>query len=433
MPERNGRASMAGSEAIAIEKPSPPRRAVGTTAVGHAAIPDAMIDLVWIGFLVLASGAGTRLGLSNGERLGWLCVDAIVVGQLLSRPQFVASTLRHRLLLSWGALACLSAIWSAVPMVSVYHGLQLLMTIIAGLMFSASAGLERIVRIVFLALLATALMSLAFNILAPQQSTGWQGAWMGAFAHKNTLGSMMALLILTSIVLLLADWRPTVSLVGLGLGLFLLVMSRSGTAMIATVVTVGVILPFAFLRRRLSAVPVVVGILMMSVAAVVAVIGFAGLDLTALLLDSVGKDPTLSGRSMLWDFGIDAFLQRPLYGYGFKGWWEGETTTVLLLRFANGSDLWLFHNNFIEVAVAFGFIGPVLLAAGLLWALMRSVAFAASARSSVDIWPLGFILLLVFQTLSENPLFHNHSTLQFLFAAAASATAMRSKPFSGRR
>lgn len=422
---------MAVDEFTPVELPSVPCRAVGGASMDRASI-DAMIDLAWIGFLVLASGVGTRFGLTNGERLGWLIVDAIVVVQLVRRPRFAASTLRHWLLLSWGALACLSALWSEAPLTSAYHGAQLVMTIVAGLMLTASAGLERIVRIVFLSLLVMALMSLAFNILAPQQSTGWQGAWMGAFAHKNTLGSMMALLVVTSVVLLHADRRPAIAALGLGLGLALLGLSRSGTAIIATLVTVGVVLPFAYLRRRLSLVPLAGGIALIAIAMGFAMTGLAGLDPTALLLDSVGKDATLTGRSLLWDFGLDAFLKRPLYGYGFKGWWEGETTTVLLLRFAIGSDLWLFHNNFIEVAVAFGIIGPILLASGLLWALTRSIAFAAGARSIIDIWPLGLMLLLLFQTLSENPLFYNHSTLQFLFAAAAAAVAPRPTTPAGR-
>lgn len=405
-----------------------PRWASRTDASDDANWRDVMVDLAWLGFLFLASGAASRLGLSNGERIGWLIVDTIVVVQLIKRPRFAVSTLRHRLLMSWGALACLSALWSQAPMISAYHGLQLVMTIVAGLMLTASIGLHRFVRVVFLSLLATAFLSLAINIVSPEQSTGWQGAWMGAFSHKNTLGSMMALLIVTSIVLLLAGWRPCLAALGLGLGLGLLAMSRSGTAIIATLVTVGIILPFAILRRRLSLVPLAAGMTLITVAAAAIATGLTGLDPTIFVLDSVGKDATLSGRSLLWDFGIDAFFKRPLLGYGFKGWWEGETTTVQLLRFAIGSDLWLFHNNFIEVAVAFGIAGPILLAAGLILAFMRSVAFSAGARSAVDIWPLGFFLLLLFQTLSENPLFQNHSTLQFLFAAAVSAVAPRPRP-----
>ena len=89
-----------------------PRRAAGAARSHRAETSEVWVDLAWIGFLVLASGAGTRLGLSNGERLGWLVVDTVVVVQLLRRPRFAASTLRHRLLMSWGALACVSALWS---------------------------------------------------------------------------------------------------------------------------------------------------------------------------------------------------------------------------------------------------------------------------------------------------------------------------------
>lgn len=393
---------------------------------------DLFVDLSWIGFLILATGAGTRMGLSNGERLGWLVLDAVAVITIMRRPRFAAMVVRHWVLMSWGALACLSALWSLAPMVSIYHGLQLTMTIIAGLLLAASLELQRAVRIVFLTLLATAILSLGFNLVAPEQSTGWQGAWIGAFSHKNTLGTMMALLLILSFLLLLAERRPPIAAVGLVLALGLLALSRSGTAILSALVSLGAILPFILLRGRPHLLPIATGLFLVILSAGIAAIALLELDVAAIVLDSMGKDTTLTGRSLLWEFGVEAFLKRPWLGHGFKGYWESGSTTVQLLRYANGSDLWFFHNNFIEVAVAFGVLGPILLTVGIVWAMAVAVSLAARAESPLDLWPLAIVVLVVAQTLAENPLFYNHSTLQFLFVAAAAIAAERTRRSRGR-
>jgi O-antigen ligase len=86
-----------------------------------------------------------------------------------------------------------------------------------------------------------------------------------------------------------------------------------------------------------------------------------------------------------------------------------------------GQELWFFHNLFVEVAVAFGVVGPILLAAGLFAAFRRAITTFAAERSPVSLWPLLFLLFLVPYVLAENPLFQNHSLLQLLFVVAMCA------------
>ncbi len=40
--------------------------------------------------------------------------------------------------------------------------------------------------------------------------------------------------------------------------------------------------------------------------------------------------------------------------YGCKGYWSGVDSTAYLLKVVIEQDLWMFHNNFLEILVGFG-------------------------------------------------------------------------------
>ena len=146
-----------------------------------------------------------------------------------------------------------------------------------------------------------------------------------------------------------------------------------------------------------------------------------GYDPVAAVLGSVGKDATLTGRTVLWDFGWEAFLERPWFGYGFHAYWESEKTSVLLLRYVMQQDLEIFHNNFVEVAVAFGIWGPALLLMGIVAAFYRSLGEFFATRSLSALWSALFVIFVVSLSFAENPLFNNHGFLQALFVVAMAA------------
>ena len=378
--------------------------------------------LFWVALMLGASGAAYRIAPDNFERYVWAAIDLTLVGAYLTRSDLIALAMRNKLLLSWSALAIVSSLWSLSPTVSVYHGLQLFMTVSFGLLFALRFNRVTALKLLYVALLLAAVLALVLNLAMPLQTTGWQGAWMGGFSHKNTLGGAMALLLVTAVCLWLSGHWRVVTGAGIILAGLLLMLSRSGTALLAVVVSLSPLPMVAALRQGRGAFAAVAGILSFAAAGGAAYFGFLDIDPVSTTLAFLGKDDTLTGRTVLWDLGTQAFQSRPLLGHGFKGYWEGELAGVQNLRFLIGSDVSIFHNNFMEVAVAFGLIGPIMLVAGLLQALGRSVAIFATSLSYTAAWPLSFTLLCVCMCISENPLFHNHSFLQFLLAFAIART-----------
>jgi exopolysaccharide production protein ExoQ len=378
-----------------------------------------LYDAALICFFFGISGALTPLGIPGVEKFVWLPADLAVAALLVPwRTQLMEMAKKYAIFLSWPALACISAIWSLNPAISLYHGIQLLMTILVGFMLCMYASLDRILQILFAALVATAVLSLAVNLAGAGFAYGLGGEWLGVFPHKNLLGHMMVVLIFTGMCLLLSGWRPLVSAGAIALAVFLLAMSRSGAAWVGFAVAMWPLpLAFAF-RKGATWLAVAAGLGLAGAAAILLVFEISDFNPIKSGLNAMGKDETLTGRTILWDFGMEAFNSRPWLGFGFRGYWESPETTMQLLRVVIGQDLWYFHNNFIEVAVAFGFIGPIVLGAGLAWALFAALRSFARDSGYITLWPLHYLFFVLALTFAENPLVANHSIHQVLLIVA---------------
>lgn len=382
-----------------------------------------MVGAACFVFLIWAS-TGLRAVLPAffaGERFLWLVSDLVVTGWVVLFPgQVFAYSRRNKILISWAFLACLSMVWSLNAPSSFYYGLQLFFTILMGFLLCQLRTRTQLIKLLFLALLPTQLLSLYIETLAPHMAPGFPGG--GAFTHKNVLGSFMLLQIITSLCLLSQNWRPVLTGGAFLLAAVLLVKSGSASSLLIAVLVGGVLLPMALVyRANDNFARACVGIGCILTAGTVVLIMASGYDPVQAVLGSVGKDATLTGRTVLWDFGWQAFQEKPWLGYGFRAYWESEKTTVMLLRYVMQQDLQIFHNNFVEVAVAFGVSGPILLVWGLLVAFHRSSMAFLATHSLSALWSALFVIFVVSLCFAENPLFNNHGFLQALFVVAMAA------------
>ncbi|MGH1569588.1 hypothetical protein ACRAWG_01585 [Methylobacterium sp. P31] len=169
--------------------------------LGRAAIP-------WILLVLLAPVVGEQIKLPGIDKLAWLCSDLAALCFLVLRRDLASTLFGSRpLLLAWPALAVASATWSLTPGISVYHGFQLLATIVAGIALRTTMGLSRIVRITFLALLCGEILSVVLTVVAPSLTRGMNGDWAGIYAHKNVLGGLMSLQLICAACLFLQGWQ----------------------------------------------------------------------------------------------------------------------------------------------------------------------------------------------------------------------------------
>lgn len=381
-----------------------------------------VVEGLWALFIMAALGATRLFGINNAEKFAWLAADFVVLAFLLRdyRPIYGLAG-RQKIFMSWAGLALLSTLWSLSPGTSLYQGVQLLMTILVSFLFCLQVPRGRMPVVVFTALVACLVSSIGFVLLKPGLGTDQQGAWIGVFQHKNQLGAVAAVCILTSTCLFLSGWRPLVAALCIGVGAFVLAMSHSGTALIAvTLVMCLVVLAFG-LRQGRGVLSFGMGLLALAASFVVFFIAVNQINVFDLVLEGMGKDSTLSGRTILWDIGLHAFSERPVLGHGYNGFWVGDPSTVSYLQWMVQQPLWFFHNNFIEMAVAFGIMGPVLLLCGIVYAIAITTRNFLRDRRYSSLWCLLLVAYVSLDTMAEYPLFLNHSVWQFLFVATVAS------------
>jgi O-antigen ligase len=381
------------------------------------------IDALWLVFFLGALGLVPPFEMPvRLETLVWFPADLVAVATVWLRPgPFLLLARRNMLLLTWPMLAILSTLWSIEPSGTLYTGLQLLMTMLVGILLSYHASFMRVLQIYFVALMIAAVLSLVVVAMAPAYGV-WAGeAWNGLFRHKNVLGHNMVVAAVTGMCLYLQGWRPKLTAAAVAFAAFMALMSRSGSALVAGAAALTPFLMVFPYRRGYTVFFFTVGLLIAAAAAGMLYVDANDINLGEAALESLGKDSTLTGRTVLWDFGMEAFEERPWSGFGYHAWWAGAGPSVEALREAVHQELGAFHNNWLEVAVAFGVWGPIVMGAAVLFLVIVSLRRFIVSPQFINAWPLVYIPLILILSGAENPMFNNHGLVEVMLVAIGSA------------
>ena len=253
-----------------------------------------------------------------------------------------------RALIPTVALALLSTFWSVDPKVSLQASLEFLLLFLALASIRRAVGVLQMVRVTVYLIIAVVTVSAAVAILFPtlgrHQATdliqsSHAGQWKGIFVHKNGLGAWAAFS--TALVIPFRDQlklsKASVA-IGFSCGLLCLVFSNSQTSLLAAVLMIAVI---ALLSARMK-LPLWVFWPWAAVAfgSVALALGYVG----PLVLNAVGRDQSLTGRTEIWPLAAKAVEGRPLLGYGFAtsggGPFQDMTLAGIGIRTGPESGYW---------------------------------------------------------------------------------------------
>ena len=319
--------------------------------------------------------------------LGWFVLLA------LRMPQIVLDGLtRGGLPLLLGLVALVSAFWAPDLMGSANRSLRLMILIVFALYLVARFSDREIVAMLAAALGISVAASVFAVIVLPQYGlsalAGYDGAWSGALAHKNTLGALMS----TGAVV--AGFALVTGAIGRGSALVLVLacvvltlLSRSATALIALVVAVPIGLGLAWiatLRRgedRLvaSAICALLG----------AALAYALSEEADALLALIGRSESFTGRDLIWGAVWSAIQERPWLGYGHTFWSYDSPLRATLWQQLGWAPPHA-HSLVLDLWLQLGFLG--LTAAGTI----VTVSFWRGARLLYGrITPFGLLWLVL--------------------------------------
>lgn len=379
--------------------------------------------------------AGVTVDLAQGDRVSqmiWLGVYGVTF--LLAAIHWrvvVRSLFQGRQLILLVAIALASALWSVAPAVTVRRGIALVGTTLFGVYFAARFTLSQQIRILAGTLATIAVLSLVVALAMPWigvSSGVHEGAWRGIFVHKNILGRIMALsAIVWAISARQAARGRMLAHVMLALSVLLVFLSRSTTGMLMLAAVGAALAMHRLLRLHYT--------LMLSLAIFAGLLGVAAVAWLSRSLDLVfallQKEPTLTGRTILWAVVLERIWRNPLLGYGYGAFWLGPSGESRRVWDVVGWDAPHAHQGYLDLLLDVGGIGAFIFLAGFASAFVRASALVR--RRITNYWPVAYLTFMLAYNFAESAILRQNSIFWTLYVSLVVQLAMYARAPSSRQ
>lgn len=336
---------------------------------------------------------------------------------------------RYAWIFAFALFACLSVFWSQAPGTTARAGVQYLSHVVCALIAMRVVDTRTLVRGGLIGTGLVLVYSMVFGVyhLDPLDGTY---SFVGAFASKNQLGFYASLAVLFAFAaLFLGVERGPWKLAAIGcvlVALYCLKASQSATSVLTTVAIAGLCLALRMLellapRHR--------KMLFLALAVLTMLIVIAGAygGGYEMVLGAFGKDATLTGRTYLWQQGIETAGQAPFAGIGYQAFWvQGFALAEKLWAdfFISGRSGFHFHNTFIAATVETGLVGCLLLTMVLVVTLAGHLGRLLSAvRDGEALVLFTIAALLAVRTFVEIDILNPYHVGSFLLYFAAGKLA----------
>ncbi|WP_457299890.1 O-antigen ligase family protein [Phyllobacterium sp. P5_D12] len=217
------------------------------------------------------------------------------------------------------------------------------------------------------------------------------GLWRGIFAHKNIAGPVMAAFSFAGIYLLRRGWRGTgIVLLVLALWFVAHTGSKTATALVPIVIFL-VMFPGMFGFRMVTAVLIAAAL----IGFFFFTIGTLFFPATHDLLVQLGADTTFTGRTSIWQFGLEKLAGTPWRGYGFESFWEAP-----VVRQAENPSYYLdwdvrgivhAHNGYLDIAIAMGY--PAMICALIVLIVLPLFDYARCLKKRENVFMADFFMM----------------------------------------
>jgi O-antigen ligase len=277
-----------------------------------------------------------------------------------------------------------SVLWSVDAGITLVEGMHYVSGYIVSLaviqLYRADTVTDLLWAFCFAMILASAVYVVAIPKLGIHQITDAEqfvhhGSWRGIFNHRTNLGYAAAGLTVTSVIRWFSGRPKLTAAAGAAAGVLFLIMANSGGATIVTVFTLLGLLVFGGLVRFQLGDRIVVIVIYLICLTPLVFLFTMGIDAFLALF---GKEPTLTGRTLIWETIIGSGEVNPLIGLGYAA---GFAVVFLPVLDAAGFDLVNAQGVFFDAYVAFGALGVLALVAIHLWlaALLAKVLLAKTS------------------------------------------------------
>ncbi|MEO0986348.1 MAG: O-antigen ligase family protein [Cyanobacteria bacterium J06639_14] len=327
-------------------------------------------------------------------------LPAIILTRLAARYKATLRVLQSDVfLVILNLIIFASFVWSLQPRATM-TGLrgEYVQTVLIALFLATRFSMQQQVRLISVTFGIAALISAFYVAFVPSvgihQDLVHAGAWKGVFSHKNYFSSVMTLGTASFLVQILdvRERRPW-HYWGILMCIALILLSTSKTGQVLLVSILLVLFLYGRYRwQGMKTILVLYGVLMIMLGGVLTLTNFWDQIFIAL-----GRDPTLSGRTLIWDLLRDVYIpQRPLLGYGRGVFWSVGQFSGLAFIPSHA------HNGWYDLILDVGLVGFLFYLLSAMQAWRRVLRLAYAARSGAYLWPLALFTIVFINNFTES-------------------------------
>lgn len=353
-------------------------------------------------------------------RLMWLPIYGIIITLAAIRFLPLANlTMRLPLLVGLILIIAASSTWSIEQSLTLRRTLAVAMTTAFGLHLASRYNWRELLALLGGGWLILCVGNFIVSLAVPSlgvESVLHVGAWKGMWFEKNTLGGHMsrATLLFGFLVITQPEHRR-VWLIGLAMSVSLVLLSTSKTSLLGMLLGF-LVLGLGWVMRRGP---------VSSLAMLWGVVTFGGLLVIIVITDPgfffilLGRDPSLTGRTDIWEVLMDVIRERPVTGYGYGAFWNDGSDPATYVREITQWEVPTAHNGWLETWLGIGIGGLGLFVISFLVMIFRAVGTAFTSWNGF--YALGFLLQFLLFSLSESIILQQNSITWVTYVAVTAS------------
>ena len=354
---------------------------------------------------------------------------------LVSRQNFTLRDVRGPLGLL--AIFCIwltaTTLWATNGQHSAVESVSLLTTFICGVYFAKRFTLIEKLTIVVVAMQPGLLLSRYAIAHDWDLSTSIEGFWVGIYFNRNSLAPVAMVSVISALALLYVVYLTKTDrfriyklciLADIVIFGFVVVLRTHSNTPIGGLIAFGAVILFwealrhSSLQSLLGNFKQARSVYAVFIALVVAC-SWGAIQFQSKVLQAFGETVTFNGRSEIWKYSWNGFLEKPLLGWGWLSAWRSWAFMKMDLWWTVEGVMWS-HNAYLDLLLGGGVLAVGIFAAAVIWGVYRLVP--TDIENPIGSWPIAFVFFYLAMCTQESFIIGNHF-LWMLFVAVLTSTA----------
>jgi O-antigen ligase len=354
---------------------------------------------------------------------------------LVSRQKFTLRDIRGPLglLIVFCLWLTSTTLWATNGQHSAVESVSLMTTFVCGVYFAKRFTLIKKLTIVVVAMQPGLLLSRYAIAQNWNFSRSFEGFWTGIYFNRNSLAPVAMVSVISAAALFCVTYlnkRDKYRIYKLCLladimvfGFVVAVRTHSNNSFGGLIIFVAVFLFWEIFRRTnlskyLGSVKQVRATFFGFISIVVVGSMFA-VRFQTRVLELFGETVRFNGRSEIWKYSWNGFLERPLLGWGWLSAWRSWAFMRMDLWWTVDGVAWS-HNAFLDILLGGGILAMGVFVLAVIWGLYQLIP--TNGNNPIEPWSIAFIFFYLAMCTQESFIIGNHF-LWMLFVAVLTSGA----------